>query len=116
MPLVPEPFKNFSVSTQAVFVKCPPMARTWARFCPNLDIVQYREPLSDEKKRELDRRANKLVRRACANQLYKSSEFGWEVCAWFDTFGLIMDDRALRMLAHALYFPSSGLYPHAPAS
>ncbi|KAK4124722.1 hypothetical protein N657DRAFT_632691 [Parathielavia appendiculata] len=38
------------------------MAQTWARFCPNLDIVQYREALSNEKKPELDRRANKLAR------------------------------------------------------
>jgi hypothetical protein len=91
MPLVPEPFKDVSISTQASFL-------TWVRFCPNLDIVQYREALSEEKKKELDRRADKLARRACANQLYKSSEFGWEVCSWFDTFGLIMDDRALRML------------------
>lgn len=97
MPLVPEPFENVSLSTQAVFAKCTPMAKTWARFCPNLDIVQYREPLSEEKKTELDRRTDKLVRRACTNQLYKSSEFGWEVCSWFDVFGLIMDDRALRM-------------------
>ena len=98
MPLVPEPFNNVSLSTQAVSSKNPPMARTWARFCPNLNIVQYREALSEEKKTELDRRADKLTRRACANHLYKSSEFGWEVCSWFDTFGLIMDDRALRML------------------
>ena len=109
MPLVPEPFKNVSLSTQAVFLNSPPMARTWARFCPNLNIVQYREALSEEKKTELDRRADKLTRRACANHLYKSSEFGWEVCSWFDTFGLIMDDRALRMLAHLLHLRSSVL-------
>lgn len=104
MPLVPEPFKNVAISTQAVFLGTPPMARAWARFCPNLNIVQYREALSEDKKTELDRRADKLVRRACANELYKSSEFGWEVCSWCDAFGLIMDDRALRMLA---YLPDS---------
>lgn len=109
MPLVPEPFNNVSVSRQAVFPGTPPMARTWARFCPNLNTVQYREALSEEKKTELDRRADKLARRACANQLYKSSEFGWEVCSWCDAFGLIMDDRALRMLAYLLDSLSSVL-------
>ena len=102
MPLVPEPFEDVNISTQAVLFNSTPLAKTWARFCPNLDTVQYREPLSEEKKRELDRRASKLSRRACTNQLYKSSEFGWEVCSWFDTFGLIMDERVLRMLAHLL--------------
>ncbi len=101
MPLVPEPFKDVSISTQAVFLGgllgSTPVAQIWARFCPNLNTVQYREALSEEKKTELDQRATKLSRRACANLLYKSSEFGWETCSWFDTFGLIMDDRVLRM-------------------
>ncbi len=109
MPLVPEPFKDVSLSTQAVFLQDTPMAQTWARFCPNLNTVQYRETLSEEKKTELDRRATKLSRRACANQLYNSSEFGWEVCSWFDTFGLIMDEKVLRMSAHLFHFRSSVL-------
>ncbi|GAM43803.1 hypothetical protein TCE0_060f18913 [Talaromyces pinophilus] len=73
------------------------MAQSWARFCPNLNIPQYREPLSEEKKKELDQRADKLYKRAIGNQLYKSSEFSWEVSAWHDAFGLIMDDQGLRM-------------------
>jgi hypothetical protein len=76
------------------------MAQKWARFCPNLDIPQYREPLSEEKKKELDQRTTKLAKRAICNQLYKSSEFGWEVCAWLDAFGLIMDDEGLRMYVY----------------
>lgn len=73
------------------------MAQSWVRFCPNLNIPQYREPLSEEKKRELDQRATKLFKRAIGNQLYMSSEFSWEVCAWHDAFGLIMEDQGLRM-------------------
>ena len=53
--------------------------------------------MSKEKKTELDKRAARLYKRAIGNQLYKSSEFGWEVCAWHDVFGLVMDDKALRM-------------------
>ncbi|KAK3293175.1 uncharacterized protein B0H64DRAFT_403672 [Chaetomium fimeti] len=97
MPLVPEPFKNLCISRQSVVFGNEPMASTWARFCPNLDIPKYREPLSDKKKTELDKRTAKLLRRAIGNQLHKSSEFGWEVCAWHDVFGLIMDDQGLRM-------------------
>ncbi|KAL1857448.1 hypothetical protein VTK73DRAFT_8093 [Phialemonium thermophilum] len=97
MPLVPEPFDQLCISRQSVFFGSKPMAQSWARFCPNLNIPQHREPLSEEKKTELDQRASKLFKRAIANQLYKSSEFGWEVCAWHDVFGLIMDDERLRM-------------------
>lgn len=97
MPLVPEPFEHLSVGTRPLFLGIEPLAPKWGRFCPNLDIPQYREPLSTEKKTELDKRAAKLSKRAIVNQLYKSSEFGWEVCAWHDVFGLVMDDQALRM-------------------
>ncbi|KAH6623083.1 hypothetical protein F5144DRAFT_352850 [Chaetomium tenue] len=97
MPLVPEPFEQLSVGTRPVSGDIEPLAPKWGLFCPNLDIPQYREPLSKEKKTELDKRAVKLYRRAIVNQLYKSSEFGWEVCAWHDVFGLVMDDQALRM-------------------
>lgn len=106
MPLVPEPFENLTISRQAVFFRsASTMAKTWAQFCPNLNIPQYREPLSDEKKTELDQRSAKLFKRAIRNQLGHSSEFGWEVCAWHDVFGLIMDDEGLRMSVH-LRFPN----------
>ena len=98
--MVPELFEGVSIS-RPVFFKTEPLAQQWGRFCPNLDIPQYREPLSEEKKTELDKRAAKLYKRAVTNQLYKSSEFGWEVCAWHDVFGLIMDDKALRMFGLA---------------
>ena len=97
MPMVPEPFQQLSISLQSAFFETEPLAQKWGRFCPNLDIPQYREPLSKEKKTELDKRATKLYKRAITNQLYKASEFGWEVSAWHDVFGLIMDDKALRM-------------------
>jgi len=74
-----------------------PISQTFARFCPNFDIPKYREPLSEEKKRELDRRASRFSKRAIGNQLYKASEFSWEVGTWHDVFGLIMDDEGLRM-------------------
>ncbi|KAM7190145.1 hypothetical protein V8F33_009622 [Rhypophila sp. PSN 637] len=98
MPLVPEPFENLTISRQAVFLRnASTMAKTWARFCPNLNIPQYVEPLSEEKKTELSQRATKLFKTAIRNQVGHSSEFGWEVCAWHDVFGLIMDDEGLRM-------------------
>jgi hypothetical protein len=109
MPLVPEPFEKLSISRQSVFFRSTPMAQSWARFCPNLNIPQYREPLSEEKKKELDQRADKLYKRAIGNQLYKSSEFSWEVSAWHDAFGLIMDDQGLRMSVYLC--PVSTLSP-----
>jgi hypothetical protein len=59
--------------------------------------------VTEEKKTELDERATKLSKRAVCNQLYKSSEFSWEVCAWHDVFGLILDDEGLRVLVHLIY-------------
>ncbi|KAK4145487.1 uncharacterized protein C8A04DRAFT_10624, partial [Dichotomopilus funicola] len=98
MPLVPEPFESVVISRQAVSLGSDStMAKTWARFCPNLNIPQYRETLSEEKKTELDQRATKLWRRSIRNHFQKSSEFRWEVCAWHDAFGLIMEDEGLRM-------------------
>src|SRR6516162_7408461 len=103
MPLVPEPFGSLSISRQSVFLRSRPMASTWCRFCPNLNIPEYRETVTEEKKTELDERATKLSKRAVCNQLYKSSEFSWEVCAWHDVFGLILDDEGLRVLVHLIY-------------
>jgi hypothetical protein len=97
MPLVPEPFENLCLSLQSVFFGSSPMAQTYARFCPRLDIPEYREGLSEEKKTELNKRASRFAKRAIGNQLYKSSEFTWEVCTWRDVFGLILDDEGLRM-------------------
>ncbi|KAI5456645.1 hypothetical protein BGZ63DRAFT_467840 [Mariannaea sp. PMI_226] len=97
MPLVPEPFKTLCRSRQSVILRETPMAHTWARFCPILNIVQYREPLTEEKKTELDMRASRLSKGAVVNHIYGSSEFCWEVCAWRDAFGLMMDDEGLRM-------------------
>lgn len=104
MPLVPEPFKLLSISRQSVALGSSPMAQSWCRFCPNLNIPQYRDSLSEREKRDLDQRATKLSRRAAINQHYKSSEFGWEVCAWHDVFGSILDDECLRMSVTPIYF------------
>jgi hypothetical protein len=98
MPLVPQPFPEVSISRQSVFCRSRPMADTWSKFCPNLNIGQYRESLSDEKKTELDERATKLHKRAIRNQVYKASEFCWEVSAWNDVFGLLYDDERFLML------------------
>jgi hypothetical protein len=98
MPLVPEPFDNLVISTQSVSIRSRPIASAWGRFLPNLNIPQYMESLSEEKKTELDHRATRLSRRATGNHLYKSSEFSWEVCAWHNVFGLILDDEGLRVL------------------
>jgi hypothetical protein len=77
MPLVPQPFSGVTLSRQSVFLGSRPVADSWSIFCPNLNIGQYRESLSDKKKTELDERATKLYRRAIRNQLYKASEFCW---------------------------------------
>lgn len=100
MPLVPEPFDEVAIARMAAAfpgIGGPPIAQTWCRFCPNLNFPEYLRSLSEEKGAELDRRAFALTKRSCINHLYKSSEFGWEVCAWHDVFGLILDDEGLRM-------------------
>ncbi len=97
MPLVPEPFSGVSISRQSLFFRTKPMTGSWSPFCPNLDILQYRESLCDEKKTELEQRAVNLQKRAINNQIYKSSEFSWEVSAWNDVFGLLYDDQRFRM-------------------
>ena len=98
MPLVPQPFLNCSIARQSVVLGATPAANDFCKFCPNLDIPQYRESLSDEKKDELDERISKLLRRAISNQIYKSSECCWEVSAWSDVFGLLYDDERFLML------------------
>ncbi|KAF4610405.1 hypothetical protein G7Y89_g15713 [Cudoniella acicularis] len=97
MPLVPQPFSGVAISRQSVFFGSRSMADRWSKFCPNLNILQYIEPLSDKKKTELDQRAAKLYKRAIRNQLYKASEFCWEVSAWNDVFGLLYDDERFRV-------------------
>lgn len=100
MPLVPKPFDELTISRHAGFFRGSggsPMAQTWCRFCPNLSFPEYLRSLSEEKRDELFRRAFTLTKRSCITHFYKSSEFGWEVCAWHDVFGLILDDEGLRM-------------------
>lgn len=112
MPLVPEPFEQLCVAWQSVRIGGDPIAQTFARFYPSFNIPEYREGLSEEKKTELDKRASRFSKRAIGNQLYKSSEFSWEVCTWRDVFGLIMDDEGLRMSVH-LCLPRVASYPWA---
>ncbi|KAL7906939.1 hypothetical protein GGI35DRAFT_487408 [Trichoderma velutinum] len=97
MPLVPEPFSRVTIPQVDLFMDITSMAERWGIFCPNLDILQYRESLSEEKKAELEKRAFKLAKRATANQIYSSSEFCWEVSAWNDVFGPLYDDERFRM-------------------
>jgi len=98
MPLVPKPFKGVTISRQSVFGGSKPMANAWCKFCPNLNIRQYRESLSEKKQTELDGRTTRLHKRAICNQIYKASEFCWEVSAWNDVFGLLYDDERFLML------------------
>lgn len=102
MPLVPQPFPEVTVFRQSVAFRTKPMADSRSKFCPNLNIPQYRESLSDKKKTELDERTTKLYKRAIRNQLYKASEFCWEVSAWSDVFGLLYDDERFIMLVLSL--------------
>ncbi|KFZ24152.1 hypothetical protein V502_01364 [Pseudogymnoascus sp. VKM F-4520 (FW-2644)] len=97
MPLVPQPFSGVSISRQSFFMGNRAVADSWSEFCPNLNIPQYRESLSEKKKTELDERSTKLLRGAICNQLYKSSEFCWDVSAWNDVFGQLYDDERFLM-------------------
>ncbi|KAM5358076.1 hypothetical protein ACJZ2D_015613 [Fusarium nematophilum] len=100
MPLVPQPFDRTIISRQSAFLgayRGSPMAQEYCRFCPNLVFRQYLLAMSEEKRTELSQRASKLLKRASINHVYKSSEFSWEICAWNDVFGLILDDEGLRM-------------------
>lgn len=103
MPLVPQPFLEGSRSRHPVFRGERPTAASFGKFCPNLDTTQYRESLSEKKKTELDQRAAKLCKRATCNQVYKASEFCWEVSAWKDVFGLLYDDERFLMLVFFLF-------------
>ncbi|KAJ9145312.1 hypothetical protein NKR23_g5288 [Pleurostoma richardsiae] len=97
MPLIPEPFDILTVSKQSLYRGSEPIANKWRVFCPNLNVPQYTGSLSEEKKLDLNERADKLFKRAMNNHVSNSSEFRWEVCAWHDVFGLILDDEGLRM-------------------
>ncbi len=97
MPMVPEPFLDSAGSFDWALGGGRPMAANYAIFCPNLDIPAYREPLSDEKKAELDDRTAKLRKRAALNRFHSSSEFCWEVFAWNDVFGRLYNDETFWM-------------------
>ncbi|KAL1890883.1 hypothetical protein Sste5346_008024 [Sporothrix stenoceras] len=102
LPLVPDAFPNIMV--YASLRRLPgsdicddyeSAAETYCRFFPTLNIPQYVSTLTDEDKAWLDKRANRLANRAIDNELSKVSEFCWEVCAWNDVFGRILDDQSL---------------------
>lgn len=97
MPLGPEAFENHLIARQGVVLDTERIAKRFCKFFPTFDSPEYRKSLSDEKKTELDRRADRLFKRFIRNKLYEASEFGWEVCTWHDLFDLIMDDERLRM-------------------
>lgn len=103
MPLVPQPFSGVSICRQSMAFGNRAVVDRWGRFCPNLDIPQYRETLSDKKKTELDERTTKLCRRVARNEVYESSEFSWEVSAWNDVFGQLYDDERFLMLVTSLF-------------
>ncbi|KAF7555567.1 hypothetical protein G7Z17_g2048 [Cylindrodendrum hubeiense] len=100
MPFVPEPFDHVTTSRESVNwgeYANSPMAKDFCRFCPTMDTKEYLQTLSEEKGSEVIKRGLKLRKRAAINCTYKSSEFSWEVCAWGDVFGLILDDEGMRM-------------------
>ncbi|KAI1739461.1 hypothetical protein F4680DRAFT_421648 [Xylaria scruposa] len=97
MPLVPEPFEHVATSKQAIALGSQCLAERWCKFCPNLDVSDYRESLSDEKREALNERTSRLEKRAVQNLSYESSEFKWEVLAWHDVFDTILDDEAFRV-------------------
>ncbi|TRX87833.1 hypothetical protein FHL15_011273 [Xylaria flabelliformis] len=66
------------------------------RFMP-LVPEPFQESLSDKKKETLDDRATRLQKRTIQHQLHETSEFGWEVFAWQDVFGIILDDETFRV-------------------
>lgn len=87
MPLVPKPF---DICREAE-------AKAWKVFTPNLDVLKYKETLSKAQETKLHSRAANLAWRAAGAQSYDVSEFYWEVCAWHDIFGLILNEDEVRV-------------------
>lgn len=104
MPLVPRPFARVVRMRQRVFVpSLNSEMKTFIKFCPKLNIAEYQKTFSKAKKELLDVRASTLMKRSITNQLYKASEFCWEVSAWQDVFGLMYNDETFRMLVLCNY-------------
>ncbi|PTB49435.1 hypothetical protein M431DRAFT_10020 [Trichoderma harzianum CBS 226.95] len=92
MPLVPQPFSRVRERDQ-LSVK----AKLCLRFLPVIRTSNYQSTLSAQQVEIIKQRASKLHRRANNMKLQESSEFSWEVCAWHDVFGLILDDEWFKM-------------------
>lgn len=92
MPLVPQPFSRVRERDQ-LSVK----AKLCLRFLPVIRASKYQSTLSAQQVEIIKQRASKLYRRANNMKLQESSEFSWEVCAWHDVFGLILDDEWFKM-------------------
>lgn len=97
MPLVPEMFEKLMESRQAVTLGGRPMAKMFCKFCPNLNMAEYREGLSEEQKDDLDRRADTLKRHSAQNHGERVSESSWEADVRADVFGKIRADSRLKM-------------------
>ncbi|KAL7946740.1 hypothetical protein V8C42DRAFT_318683 [Trichoderma barbatum] len=92
MPLVPEPFDRLKERDSLSQI-----AKQRLRFYPVVDIAAYKKELRTEQIQTLGQRASRLCRRAKSMRSQESSKFSWEVCAWHDVFGLILDDEWFTM-------------------
>ncbi|CAK7207607.1 hypothetical protein SEUCBS139899_010417 [Sporothrix eucalyptigena] len=102
LPLEPEAFTNVSVFAtirDVAFTHTPPTGASLAKFLcsffPELDVLKYLASRSDAEQSDLNERSHWLANRATDNELSQVSEFRWEVCAWNDVFGKIMDDQSV---------------------
>ncbi|CAK7216855.1 hypothetical protein SEUCBS140593_003004 [Sporothrix eucalyptigena] len=102
LPLEPEAFTNVSVFAtirDVAFTHTPPTEASLAKFLcsffPELDVSKYLASRSDAEQSDLNERSHWLANRATDNELSQVSEFRWEVCAWNDVFGKIMDDQSV---------------------
>ena len=101
-PFVPEPYgRLMRGSFQNIFlpyaVRENSLARLRGKFVPEIDVKKNLESLSEEDLARLQIRARKLLDHAAENTLYKVSESTWESDIRTDLFGLIREDRLLRM-------------------
>ncbi|KAI1769125.1 hypothetical protein GGR53DRAFT_461621 [Hypoxylon sp. FL1150] len=78
------------------------------RFFPTLTTAEHFKSLTHTQKIQLAGRASRLQKRAHRNDLSQSSEFCWEAHAWEDVFGLIQDDKLLRMDKYPCYVMNPG--------
>ena len=83
-------------------VRASSLAYLRAKFVPEIDLRKNLESVSSEDLPHIEIRAHTLTTHACENTRYKVSESTGESDIRSDLFGLIRQDRRLRMFVHIL--------------